>query len=106
MHLDTLQGADVGVRLREQAPAVARRFADPPCEPAGITGLEGALELFDPTPVLGERGAHRLGVLEEDVDPDARVRARDPSHLAERAASGCERFVPVYAHSARLIEDE
>ena len=49
--------------------------------------------------------ADRVGVVEEDVDPDARVRARDARHVAERAAGVRERLVPVDARRARLVDD-
>ena len=55
----------------------ARKPASPRCE--------RRLELLDPAPVLGERGGERLAVLEEDVDPDPRVRAGDRASC--RAAS-------------------
>jgi len=43
-------------------------------------------ELVAVTRPLGERCGERFSILEEDVDPDPRVRAGDSRHVAERAA--------------------
>src|SRR5581483_9487640 len=72
---NVVERARVLVRDVEHAPSVLRRFADPPREEAGVALREGGLDLLDPPPVLGERLADRAGVVEEDVRPDARVRA-------------------------------
>jgi hypothetical protein len=56
--------------------------------------------------VLRERVGQRGRVLEEDVDPDARVRARDPGHVAERAARREQRVVPVDHGRARLVDEQ
>src|SRR2546430_17004006 len=61
---------------------------------------------LDAPAVLGQRLAQAAGVVEEDVDPDARVRAGDPGHVPQRPAGGSERPVaphpppprPVYEH--------
>ena len=55
------------------------------------------MTLVQPPAVLVRRGQQRLAVVEEDVDPDARVRAGDARHVAERAADGRERVVAVDA---------
>ena len=59
-----------------------------------------------PAPVLAERLAERGRVLEEDVDPDARVRARDAGHVAERASGGGERLVALDALGARVVQEQ
>ena len=46
-----------------------------------------------------------VGVVEEDVDPDARVRAGDAGHVAQRAAGVRERLVPVDRRRAGLVDD-
>jgi hypothetical protein len=56
--------------------------------------------------VLGQRVPERVGVVEEDVDPDARVRACDARHVAERPSRGRERLVPVDARRARLVQQQ
>ena len=68
--------------------------------------LERLLELLDPAPVLSERNPELVGVVEEDVDPDPRVRAGDAGHVPQRAARGREWLVPVDARRARLIHDQ
>ena len=93
VHAQPLQRAGVGVRGLEQPAPVRRRLADPAREEAGVAGRERGLELLDAAPVLGERRGERGAVLEEDVDPDARVRARDAGHVAQRAAGRGERVV-------------
>ena len=81
-----------------ESPPVARRLADPAGEEACIALLERGFNLLDQAPLLRERSADRTGVVEEDVDPDARVRARDARHVAEQRAAGVrERLVPVDA---------
>ena len=56
--------------------------------------------------MLGELAADALGVVEEDVDPDARVRARDPRHVAQGAAGVRERLVALDARRAGLVRDD
>ena len=55
--------------------------------------------------MLGERGGERLAVVEEDVDPDARVRAGDARHVAQRAARRGERLVALDAGAAGLVDE-
>ena len=74
----------------EQPAAIRRRLADPAREEARVARRERGLDLLEAPAMLGERRAERLAVLEEDVDPDARVRAGDARHVAQRAA-GVER---------------
>ena len=81
------------------------RLADPACEEPRVALGEGALDLLERTALLGEREAQRLAVVEEDVDPDPRVRAGDPRHVAQRAARRLERVVPVDPRRARLVEE-
>ena len=69
-------------------------------EEARVAGLERGLELLDPAAVLGQRLAERRGVLDEDVDPDARVRARHSRHVAQRSAGRRKRLVPLDARRA------
>jgi hypothetical protein len=80
---ELLERARVGIHAFEQASAVAGRLADPAREEAGIAPGERSLDLLEPATVLRQGVADRLGVLEEDVDPDARVRPRDPRDIAE-----------------------
>src|SRR5262249_2497767 len=54
--------------------------------------------------VLNERRTERLAVVEEDVDPDTGVRARDPRHVAQRAPGRRERVVPVDTRRTGLVE--
>ena len=89
----------------EHPPAVATGLADPAGEEARVARGERGLELLDPPPVLAERGDERVAVVEEDVHPDARVGARDPRHVAERAARGLQRVVPVDPRGARLVQE-
>ena len=56
--------------------------------------------------MLPERVAERFGVVEEDVDPDARVRAGHSRHVAERAAGRRERVVPLDARRTRVIQED
>jgi hypothetical protein len=56
--------------------------------------------------VLGEPGVQGLAVVEEDVDPDAGVRPGHAGHVAERAADGRERVVPVDAARAGLVDEQ
>ena len=100
-----LERAGIVVGGLEQAPPVRRRLADPAGEKARVAGLERRLDLLDPAPVLGERGRERDAVLEEDVDPDPRVRAGDPRHVPERAAGRRERLVPLDARAAGVVQE-
>ena len=79
---------------------------DPAGEEAGVGGRERVLELLHAAAVLGERGGERLGVLEEDVDPDARVRAGHAGHVPQRAAGGLQRLVAVDARRACLVQEQ
>src|ERR687887_1085104 len=97
VHAELLELARIGVGLGQHAAAVAGSFADPAGEEAGVSTRESRFELLDPTAVLAERFPERSRVLEEDVDPDARVRAGDSSHVAERSARSGEGFVAVDA---------
>ena len=106
VHVQLLEVARVGERLGEQPAPVRRRLGDPAGEEAGVSRLEGLLELFDAAAVIGERDAHRGGVLEEDVDPDPRVRSRDTRHLAQRATGGRERVVAVDAPGSDLVGEQ
>ena len=102
-----LEGAEVGVRLRQHAPAVATRLADPACEEAGVAGVERLLQLLDAAAVLDERLADGAGVLQEDVDPDPRIRAGDAGHVPERSPrSGGERLVPVDPRGPGLVDKQ
>src|SRR5256885_3811797 len=49
----------------------------------------------DAPPMLRESSGKRLGVVEEDVDPDARVGARNARHVPQGSARGGQRLVPV-----------
>ena len=64
------------------------------------------LELLDAAPVLGQRLADRVGVVEEDVDPDAGVRPGDAGHVAQRAAGRGERVVAVDAGRSGLVDEQ
>jgi hypothetical protein len=56
--------------------------------------------------VLGERRTKRRGVLDEDVDPDARVRSRHPGHVPQRPAGSGERLVSLDAARAGLVDEQ
>ena len=56
--------------------------------------------------MLAQHARERLAVVEEDVDPDARVRAGHARHVAERAADRRERVVPVDARLAGLHDEQ
>ena len=101
-----LERARVAVRRREHPAPVARRLGDPARELAAVLGGERPLELLDPAAVLAERRDDRLAVVEEDVDPDARIGAGDPRHVAQRAAGRLERVVTVDAGRAGLVEQD
>ncbi len=90
-------------RMRRRLPL---GLADPAREVAGVPLRERSLELLDAAPVLGERRGERLAVLEEDVDPDARVGARDPRHVAERAPRRRQRIVAVDTRRARVVQED
>ena len=76
----------------------ARKPASPPAS--------ACLDLLEQPALLGERRPERLAVVEEDVDPDPRVRAADARHVPERAARRLQRVVPVDACGARLVEED
>ena len=81
VHAEPLEGPGVAVRLGEQPPAVPRGLGDPAGQEAAVPRGERALELLDPPAMLPERAEHGLAIREEDVDPDAWVRARDAGHV-------------------------
>ena len=56
--------------------------------------------------MLAERLAHRPRVVEEDVDPDPRVRAGDARHVAQRAARRSHRVVPVDPVRSGLVDEQ
>ena len=60
--------------------------------------------MLDPASVLRKRRRQRVGVVEEDVDPDPRIRTGDAGHVAQRAAGGRERLVSLDARRPRLIQ--
>ena len=95
VHAQPVQGARVLVGRVEHPAPVAARLADPAREKAGVAVGERGLELLDAAAVLGERGCERVAVVEEDVDPDPRVRAGDARHVAQRASGRRERVVAV-----------
>ena len=95
MDPDPLEGTRIGICLFEHLAAVACSITDPAGEEAGVAGRECALELLDPTSVLGERLRHGLGVLEQDVDPDARVSACHAGHVTQRAAGDGQGVVTI-----------
>ena len=103
---EALQRSRVGVLALEHPAAVLARLADPAGEEPGVAALEGGLDLLEPPPLLGERLPERVGVVEEDVDPDARVRARDARHVAQGAAGVRERLVPVDPGRAGVVGDD
>ena len=106
MHAQPLQRTGLLVRLSEHPPPVPGRFRDPAREKAGVALAQRALDLLDAASVLGERSRERLRIVEEDVDPDTRVRAGDPRHVAQRPAGRSERLVPVDARRARLVQQQ
>src|SRR4051794_28092098 len=102
VHAQPLQLPRVGILALEHPPAVPGRLADPAREKARVALLERRLDLLDSAAVLRERGADRLGVVEVDVDPDARIGARDARHVSERPTCMRERLVALDARGARL----
>ena len=56
--------------------------------------------------MLAQSDAKLGGVVEEDVDPDAWVRARHTGHVAEGPARRGQRLVPVDAKRARVVQDD
>ena len=93
-------------RVAQELLALRRGLADPAREEARVAALERRLELLDPAAVLGERGAELRRVVEEDVHPDARVRAGDARHLAERRARRRKRIVPLDRRGADLVQQQ
>ncbi len=77
---------------RASEPGVARLRARPRAARRGAGGRRAPL-------------CSALGVVEEDVDPDARVRAGHAGHVAERPSRRCERLVAVDASRSRLIDE-
>src|SRR6478609_9142376 len=104
-HVDAklVQVARVGEGAREHLAAVVGGLADPACEEAAVALLERGLELLDAAAVLGERLPDRAAVLEEDVDPDARVGAGHARHVAQGAAGRRKRLVAFDARRAGLV---
>ena len=94
------------VRGLERAAPVAARLRDPAREEARVARLERGQHLVREPAVLADRGGERLAVVEEDVDPDARVGAGDARHVAEAAAARGERVVAVDAAGARLVDEQ
>src|SRR6476469_9773585 len=92
-----LQLAGVRVLALEHATAIARGLPDPARKEPRVALLERLLDLLDATAMLGELAADALGVVEEDVDPDPWVRARDARHVAQRPACVRQRLVPLDA---------
>ena len=92
--------AVASMRRRLPAASAIQRASWPPS-----SAVERRLELLDPAAVLAERGHDRLAVVEEDVDPDPRVRAGDAGHVAQRAARRLQRVVAVDARRAGLVEE-
>ena len=90
---------------REQPTAMDARLADPAGEEPGVPRRERALDLFEQPPLLGERRGQLFAIVEEDVDPDARVRAPDAGHVAQRATGRLQRVVPVDPPGPRLVEE-
>ncbi len=101
-----LQLARVGERALEQAALVDAGLADPAGEEARVARLERGLELLDAAAVLGEGGGERVRVLEEDVDPDARVRAGHAGHVPQRTARRAQRLVAVHSRGADLVQEQ
>ncbi len=102
-----LERAGVAIGLVEQRPAVDGGLADPAGEPARVAALASARSRSSTRRRCSAREvAQLLGVVEEDVDPDPRVRAGDARHVPERAAGRRERLVPVHPHRAGVVEDE
>ena len=87
---------------RRCVPACAIQRARKPASPS----LERCEHLVREPPVLADRRGQRLAVVEEDVDPDARVRARDAGHVAEAATARGERVVAVDAPRAGLVDEQ
>ena len=48
----------------------------------------------------------RLLVLEEDVDPDARVGSGDPRHVSKRSTRRGERIVSVDPRAPGLVQED
>ncbi len=101
-----VQDARVDERRLEQAAPMAARLADPAREETRVAARERLLDLLEQPALLGERGPERLAVVEEDVDPDPRVRAADARHVPERAARRLQWVVPVDPRGARLVEED
>ena len=91
--------------VSEQPPPMRARLADPAREEPRVAVRQRPLDLLERTALLGEREPERLPVVEEDVDPDPRVRARDPGHVPQGAAGRLERVVAVDPRRARLVEE-
>ena len=98
--------AGIGIRLGQQPPPVLRRLADPARQVAGVGLVERASRA--PRRGAGARRARAralVGVLEEDVDPDPRVRAGHAGHVPQRPAGAGERLVAVHARRADLVHE-
>ena len=79
---------------------------DPAREEARVAALERCEHLVREPAVLADRRGQRLAVVEEDVDPDAGVRAGHAGHVAEAASARGERVVSVDAPRARLVDEQ
>ena len=106
VHAHAMERTRILVGGLEQTTAVAARLADPACEKPCVAARERVFELLDAAAVLGERGGQCVTVLEEDVDPDTWVRARDAGHVTQRPACGGERIVPVDSRRAGLVQED
>src|SRR6266511_419388 len=106
MHTHALELAHVRKRLLEQLSPIPGRLADPASQPTGIPGVERPLELLDATPVLSEGRAKLARVVHEDVDPDARVRAGNARHVAQRAPGSRQRLVSVDTQRTGVVEHD
>ena len=104
VHPQPLERTGIVVRGRKHPATLAAGLADPAGDESRVAVAQRRLELLDPPPMLRERAEQRLAVVEEDVDPDARVGAGDPRHVAERATRRLQRIVTVDARLARLVQ--
>lgn len=59
-----------------------------------VASGERGFELLDASTVAGERRDEGFRVLDEDLEPDRRVRPGDARQVAKRAAGRLERIVP------------
>ena len=101
-----LELARLGEPARQHPLPVPGGFGDPAGQEARVARRKRGLELLDAAAVVGERRLQLVGVVEEDVHPDPRVGAGHARHVAERAAGGGERLVPVHPRRARLVDEQ